>query len=656
MAVMDILIRAQDQASKALENIGALAADLGYAFSHAGEKMQAVGESMSSTFEQVGEQMGAVEAVGEALPETFGEVGDKMEAAGAAGDILSDSVGTAGEKMGEAATSSAGLAESLKSTGETVGKVGEGLSKGLTAPILAAAGSALALAVNIGSVADRISDLSAITGMSTAAIQEWQYASRIAGVAQETVTNAVAGLVRRLPMLEAEGGRVTEQLGKLGVSFAELQAMAPDKMIETLISRMAEMQDPLERNAVGASLFGGAWKEIAPLLDMGAEGIAATRREAHELGLVLGDDVLEEADKFRMEMERLKSQIGAVFLEIASKLAPMLKDVLAPIIRERIIPALDELAENVERLIKWFGDLSPAWQNTILVAGALLAALGPVIVILGKIISAAAAVAGFFKGLAAAAAAANIPLAKFIALKALLVIKVLAVIAVIALLVAAIVWLSQNWHEAIAAIGRAWDWLKAKTMEIVAAMVEFFRALPGRLWEILTIIIARVVEWRAVMIARAKEAAQGVWDAIVNTLRELPGRMLSFGRELIDNLTRGIRGAIGKVGEAVDNVRAALNRINPFARSSPSLVDQVRAGVAAIRDEYAKLGGIGGMQLPALAPVGAGLQPAGAGVAGAVTYAPVVNIYSPEPLDAAQIRRQQEKTLRAMAVEWGLRR
>src|SRR5204863_642853 len=47
----------------------------------------------------------------------------------------------------------------------------------------------------------------------------------------------------------------------------------------------------------------------------------------------------------------------------------------------------------------------------------------------------------------------------------------------------------------------------------------------------------------------------------------------------------------------------ALQYINPFARHSPSLVDNVRAGVATILDEYSKLSGIGGMLRATMADI-----------------------------------------------------
>ena len=81
---------------------------------------------------------------------------------------------------------------------------------------------------------------------------------------------------------------------------------------------------------------------------------------------------------------------------------------------------------------------------------------------------------------------------------------------------------------------------------------------------------------------------------------------------IVDAIVGPFQRAWERVKAIADRIRDALQAINPFARFSPSLVDNVRAGVAAIQSEYAKLERL---QLPALAGAQAGA--AGAAMAGA---------------------------------------
>ena len=163
------------------------------------------------------------------------------------------------------------MQEGLGKAEKAIGTVGKSMTKWVTGPIVAASAGVFGLMTKTGDYADRVLDLSDITGMSTDAIQEWSYVADIAGVSSEAVTDAVAGLVRRLPQLESEGGRATEAMDKLGLSYEELSNLSPDEQVDALMYALSEIEDPLERNAIGSQLFGGAWKDLAPILSMGAD-------------------------------------------------------------------------------------------------------------------------------------------------------------------------------------------------------------------------------------------------------------------------------------------------------------------------------------------------------------------------------------------------
>jgi hypothetical protein len=309
-----------------------------------------------------------------------------------------------GADLSEFARGSDEVGRRLDGIGKRVGAVGVSMTKWVTGPIVAATAGIVALAKSTGDYADRIGDLTDITGMSARSIQEWQYVAKIAGVETEAVTTAVEGLVRRLPQLEVEGGRSTEQLAKLGLTFADLQGMAPDKMMETLIRRLSAMEDPLERNAIGSALFGGAWKDIAPILGMGAGAIDEARKRASELGLVMSDESLDAADKFRRAMVELTSTLGGAARNIGAELAPIITDILLPAIRDRVVPAIAGFVAKIRELIRWFADLSPTWRNVIGLAVGCAVAIGPVLVVVGKLIPLFGVLAGVIKGVGVALA------------------------------------------------------------------------------------------------------------------------------------------------------------------------------------------------------------------------------------------------------------
>jgi len=429
------------------------------------------------------------------------------------------------------------LGQNMQTMGKRVSGAGKALLP-LTGIIVGVGAGMFALAAKTGEYADRVLDLTEITGMSTDAIQEWQHVAKIAGVETEAVTKATEGLVRRLPQLEAEGGRATEQLDKLGLSFADLQAMSPDQMVDTLITKLSEMDDPLERNAVGAQLFGGAWKDIAPILGMGADAIADARKEAHDLGAVMGEDALNDANNFRIEMEKLKTEFGALGRGLATDLIPILME-LMPVIRDSIIPAIRSFAEFIGNVVQAYGKLDPGLQKFILAGIALAAALGPVLIVVGKVITAIGVVIPIVAKVGAVFAAVAAGPAVLI-------------VAAIAAIIAIGILLWKNFDQIQAALQKIWANITAAFStardgigRIIDGIIGFFVSIPGRI----------------------KQALAGVYDAF----------MAPFHR---------IRDGIGTV---TSGIRNTLNRINPFARQSPSLVEQVTRGTEQMLRDFKRL-------------------------------------------------------------------
>ena len=79
---------------------------------------------------------------------------------------------------------------------------------------------------------------------------------------------------------------------------------------------------------------------------MGADGIEAARKQAHELGLVLDKEALEAANNFRIEMETLQRQLKQVGMNIGMFVIPYLSkmfDGISKLIQPTTIGGLEKL-------------------------------------------------------------------------------------------------------------------------------------------------------------------------------------------------------------------------------------------------------------------------------------------------------------------------
>lgn len=307
------------------------------------------------------------------------------------------------------------FAESLEKTGSKMKATGESLTLLVTGPIVAAGAAVLKMASDVGNAADRILDLSAITGQSTQAIQEWQYAAKIAGTDVEAMAQGARFLNEQMDAIEKGTGKSAEALEKLGISTETFVAASSDERISMLVESLQGVGDASERAALGSAVFGGEWQKIAPIVSLGAEGLRDAKAASEEFAM--NEAELEAANNFRVALAELQAQLGGVYQDLAIALIPAAQ-AMVDLFESHGIPAIKGLAAVAAELADWFSQLPQPIQAVVLVVAGLAAAAGPVILILGKIVTAAGAlgtalpvVTGGFTGLLAVMAPILIKLA-----------------------------------------------------------------------------------------------------------------------------------------------------------------------------------------------------------------------------------------------------
>ena len=96
---------------------------------------------------------------------------------------------------------------------------------------------------------------------------------------------------------------------------------------------------------------------------------------------------------------------------------------------------------------------------------------------------------------------------------------------------------------------------------------------------------------------------KGMYDFATSTIPNMVSRLISWFKNLpkgiksalssIESiLTRPFRDAWRYIEKLVDKIKDGLDKINPFHRESPSLVDNVKAGVSIIKKEFGSLSSV----------------------------------------------------------------
>ena len=101
------------------------------------------------------------------------------------------------------------------------------------------------------------------------------------------------------------------------------------------------------------------------------------------------------------------------------------------------------------------------------------------------------------------------------------------------------------------------DGVFAKVKGAINGFVENLKALPGKIWSAITGAIAKVGEWGTQMAQKAKTSMQNLITPAVNKLKELPGKVVSIGKDLVSGLWNGVK----------DKLTWLKNKLSSFATS-----------------------------------------------------------------------------------------
>ena len=226
--------------------------------------------------------------------------------------------------------------------------------------------------------ADDILTMSTVTGLSTDALQEYQYMADLVDVSVETITGSITKLTRNMLQAKDGTGEQAEAFAALGIQITKADGSLRDaqEVWDEVITALGQMSNETERDAYAMVLMGKSAQDLNPLIEAGADKINALRQEAHEAGAVLDEDMLETLGAMQDAFDRLSQQTDAFERILAGTLAPTITDIVNAIVGavqqmgnfiqrvQEAKQAIDELAERnaavgvAKESLGWIRDIS----------------------------------------------------------------------------------------------------------------------------------------------------------------------------------------------------------------------------------------------------------------------------------------------------------
>lgn len=389
--------------------------------------------------------------------------------------------------------------------------------------------------------------LSNVTGSDVSTSAQWVQLAKARGIGTKQLTTGFVSLSKQVTAAQKGTGKAAAAFDTLGVSQKTLASGNTTAILSEVSDGLARVQNPAERAALAQQLLGRSGKDLMGVLK-GGSGELKT-----QLGIYKGssDEIARNKDsvlKLAGNQRKLTQAVDSVRISIGVALIPVL--------------------EKVTTVLTKFSNLSPGMKRAIMT----LIGIGAAVVAINKVKNA------------------------FVALKIVMMANPFIAVATIAITAAILIW--QNWDKVKKWLGQAWTWIKTKFVELgntirswaqkgflgpVAwiitnwgKIVEFFKALPGKIGAFLSRVRAKAKEVADAIVSKIKDGVVAAknwvsnkFNDIVNFARGLANRVKNgaknAGNALWGGIKSGARGIVnwakGIINGVIGTLESGVNRV-----------------------------------------------------------------------------------------------
>jgi len=474
-------------------------------------------------------------------------------------DDLGDETDRVGKEFDDAGKQAASFADVLKANvlGDVIMKGVEALANGIKK-----AGQALKdVVVDSAAYADDMLTLSDTTGLSTDELQEFQYMANLVDTELSTITGSLTKLTTNMNTAKKGTGTAADAFKKLGVQITNSDGTLRDNqdVFMEVIGALGEISNETERDAMAMQLFGKSAQALNPLINAGADTIAAYAEEAHKMGYVLDGETLQSLGNVQTSFDKLHLLTDSIKNQLGTALAPIVEDLTGKFTawaQSVDWDAVGQKIKNVADGIKTFFEFVSENGDAIVTVLAAIAAGFVAFEVTGLIMSLVEAIKAFQlanEGASIAQAALNVVMSAN---------PIGIVIAALSALVAAVVVL---WNTN-----------------------EDFRNWCIKAWN-------DVINWINNAVNDVVEWVSTAWENIKNFFINAPQFFKDLGRNIIEGIWNGIKNMtqwlINKItgffGDVVSSVKRFLGIASP-SKVFSTIGEQMAAGLAVGWDKEFK--------------------------------------------------------------------
>ncbi len=430
---------------------------------------------------------------------------------------VGDGAITVGDAVWNITADSTQLDESLGRSRDQMEQTGGFFERNTTriGAAIGAAGAAITgvMAKATSDFADSALEMARLQDQTQFATEELSSMVRVfenAGLTSDNLGRSVRNVQREIAEVIEAGDAAGTSLGELGLTFEDLQGLAPEEQFMRVVEALEGVEDANLRTAAASDIFRGQAENILRVI---GETEGEFRRLVDATDAAFDDDDLNAAREYDAAMDDLSNAVEDLWNELGRALLPALTD---------LVESLNPIIEGIREWIDENPELTQTIIKVTAAIGGIMAVLGPLIILLPGLKVA-------FAGVGVAIAALSGPIG--------------IIVAAIAGLIAIGIALWTNWEEVVDGITALWEGFK-----------DFF----SNLWDTITDLVRNAIRGVGEFIGSGMRAVvdavmdpigtlESAWQAIVDIFNDA---LAAIGRALgwISDL---IGGALGLVGDFV---------------------------------------------------------------------------------------------------------
>ncbi len=600
---------------------GALAASVQFESAFAG-----VRKTVDATDEELAVLSDGIRQMSKEIPQSGTAIAGIAEAAGQLGIKTEAILGFTRTMadLGVATNLSGDEAASALARLANITQMSQGDFDRLGSTIVALGNSLATTEAEIVDMGLRIAGAGSQVGMSEAQILGFAGALSSVGIAAEAGGSAISKVMINMTSEVATGGKKLEGFAKVaGMTSDEFSRAWQKDAAGALVSFIEGLG---RMSAEGENVFGvldelGMSEIRVRDALLRASGAGDLFRESLELGnqawaenMALTTEAAQRYATSESRLAMLKNQLVDVGITFGDALSPAFSAALT---------AAQPLIDALARMAEWFANLDPGMQQTIITVAAVAAAIGPLLLVLGKVISTGSGLVGVFKlvgsnmmGLVGTGGKLMEAFGlwrggagTFLESMKLVVSPIGLVGAAIAALVGVIIYLWNTNNTFRDNVIATWETIKEWALAIFGSLQEFWNNWGAAImttftyiWDQIKLVfqtaldlIASVInlvlavirgDWEAAWEA-VKSIGETIWNLITGALQNFANAMSTIWgtvkdnticvwesiKEGIFNIWKGIlNGIIGFINKIIDAMNGMIRGLNRISFSIPSWV------------------------------------------------------------------------------------